>query len=75
MPISIGPVELGNDGDSRVLRHGFNVINGNRLVLHLSYETREKAETARYAIQRGKRAIEALLAAASISANGRRWLK
>jgi hypothetical protein len=75
VPISIGPVELSTDGYSRVLRHGFSIITGNRLVLHLAFETQEKAETARYAIQRGKRAIDAFLNASAITANGKQWPK
>jgi hypothetical protein len=75
VPISIGPVELSTDGYNRVLKHGFSIITANRLVLHLAFETQEKAESARYAVQRGKRAIEAFLSASAITANGRQWPK
>ena len=74
MAISVGPVELTSDGYSSDLGHGFTIIDGH-IVLRLAYETQEEADTARNAIQRGKRAIEALLAASSISANGRHWPK
>jgi hypothetical protein len=72
--ISVGPVELTTDANSNDLRYSFTIIDG-RIVVHLAYETQEKADTARKAIQRGKKAIEALLTASSISANGRYWPK
>lgn len=74
MAISVGPVELTTDGHSSDLRYGFTIIKGH-IVLHLAYETQEMADTARKAIERGKQAIEALLEASSISANGRYWPK
>ncbi len=76
MTISVGPVELSNDGCDKNLRPGFSILTWDQLVLHLVYDTQEKADAARDAIKAGKESIEALLAASSsIWANGKPWPK
>lgn len=42
MTISVGPVELSNDGCDKNLRPGFSILTWDQLVLHLVYDTQEK---------------------------------